>query len=181
MDGTRTLPWVWKAIEVAALAAVLLLLYQARQQANAVEDRVQKLDTRLAEYAVTSRQTASAAAPQLAGNAAPGDQEALAQRIVALLRANESHYLTAAQRAPAPDLEETPPATPEAERRVRQAQHIVAEALARGKLEREAVVKLRELQSQSGSDPRFAAMRNEIIAAINQQKLIPEDAAFVAF
>jgi len=181
MNDNRALPWVWKAIEAAALAAVLLLLYQARQQANAVEERVQKLDTRLAEYAVTSRQTASPAALQLAGGAAPGDQEALAQRIVALLRANGSPYPTAAQRVPAPEHEETPPATPEAESMVRQAQRIVGEALSRGKLEREAVVKLRELQSQSGNDPRFAAMRNEIIAAINQQKLIPEDVAFVAF
>lgn len=181
MNGTRTLPWVWKTLEVAALAAVLLLLYQARQQAQAVEERVQKLDTRLAEYAVAGRQTASAAAPQLAGDAAPGDQEALAQRIVALLRADESHYLTAAPRAPVPGYEEAPPAIPEVESHVRQAQRIVGEALARGRLEREAVVKLRELQSRSESDPRFAAMRNDIISAINQQKLIPEDVAFVAF
>jgi len=180
MNDNRALPWVWKAIEAAALAAVLLLLYQARQQANAVEERVQKLDTRLAEYAVTNRQTASPAALQLAGGAALGDQEALAQRIVALLRANGSPNL-AAQRAPAPEIEEAPTASPEAESGVRQAQRIVGEALSRGKLEREAVIKLRELQSQSGSDPRFATMRNEIIAAINQQKLIPEDIAFVAF
>jgi hypothetical protein len=98
-----------------------------------------------------------------------------------LLRADGSPYPTAAQRAPALEQVDAPPASPEAESRVRQAQRIVGEALARGKLEREAVVKLRELQSQSGNDPRFAAMRNEIIAAINQQKLIPEDVAFVAF
>jgi hypothetical protein len=171
MTYNRAIPWVWKAIEAAALAAVLLLLYQAQQQAKAVEERVQKLDTRLAEYAVASRQTASPAALH---------QEALAQRIVALLRANESSYPTAAQRAPAPEHEETPPTNPEADSRVRQAQHIVNEALSQGKLEREAVVKLRELQSQGGSDPRFAAMRNELIAANNQQKLIPEDVAFVA-
>jgi len=181
MNDNRALPWVWKAIEAAALAAVLLLLYQARQHAKAVEERVQKLDTRLAEYTVTSRPTASPAALQLAGDAAPGDQEALAQRIVALLRANGSTYPAAVQRAPAPEHEEAPPAIPEAESRVRQAQRIVGEALSQGKLEREAVVKLRELQSQSGNDPRFAALRNEIIAAINQQKLIPEDVAFVAF
>jgi type II secretory pathway pseudopilin PulG len=178
MNDTRAFPWVWRAIEAVALAAVLLLLYQARQQANAVEERVQKLDTRLAESAVTSRQTASPAALQLAGDA---DQEALAQRIVALLRTNASPDPTVAQRAPSQEHEETPTATPETENRVRQAQRIVGEALSRGKLEREDVVKLRELQSQSGSDPRFAAMRNEIIAAINQQKLTPEDVAFVAF
>jgi hypothetical protein len=172
MNDNRALSWGWKAIEAAALAAVLLLLYQARQQANAVEERVQQLDTRLAEYAGASRQTASPAALQ---------PEALAQRIVALLRANESPHPTAAQRESAPEQEEAPPANPDAESSVRRAQRIVAEALAQGKLEREAVVKLRELQSQSGSDPRFAAMRNEIIAAINQQKLIPEDVAFVAF
>ena len=170
MNDNRAFPWVWRAIETAALAAVLLLLYQARQQANAVEERVQKLDTRLAESAVTMRQTAN-----------PAAQEALAQRIVALLRANGSPDPTAVQRAPAPEQEEALPATPDAESSIRRAQDIVAEALSRGKLEREAVVKLRELQSQSGSDPRFAAMRNEIIAAVNQQKLIPEDVAFVAF
>jgi len=172
MNDNRALPWIWKAIEAAALAAVLLLLYQAREQAKAVEERVQQLDTRLAEYAVTNPQTASPAALQ---------QEALAQRIVALLRASGSPYPTAAQRAPAPEREEAPPVIPEVENRVRQAQRIVDEALSRGKLEREAVVKLRELQSQSENDPRFATMRNEIIAAINQQKLIPEDVAFVAF
>ena len=87
----------------------------------------------------------------------------------------------AEQREPAAEPDEAPPATPEVEGRVRQAERIVDEALSRGRLEREAVIKLRELQSQSGTDPRFVAMRIEIIAAINQQKLVPEDMAFVAF
>ena len=181
MNDNRALPSVWKAVEAAAFAAMLLLLYQGRQQARAVEQRVQQLDVRLAECAVASRRIAGPAALPMARNAAARDQEALAQRIVALLRAGGSTYLAAAQRAPAPQREEPPPAMPEVESRVRQAQRIVGEALSRGKLEREAVVELRELQSQSGGDPRFAAMRTEIIAAINQQRLIPEDVAFVAF
>src|SRR5215510_8251393 len=110
MSDNRALPWVWKALEVAALGAALLLLYQVQQQGKAVEERVQQLDTRLAEYAAARRQTASPAALQLAGDAAPGDQEALAQRIVALLRASGSPYPAAAPSAPAPEYEEAPPA-----------------------------------------------------------------------
>jgi len=105
----------------------------------------------------------------------------LARRIVALLRAGGSAGPAAVQRSPEPEREEAPPAAAEAESRVRQAQRIVGDALARGKLERQAITRLRELQAQSGNDPRFAAMRNEIITAINQQKLMPEDVAFIAF
>lgn len=182
MNDDRASRWAWRAIEAAALAAVLFSLHQTRQQVDAVEERVQRLDTRLAESAVTSARDASTAPLRLAGDAAAGDQEALAQRIVALLRAHGSAGpAAAAQRALAPESEETSLENAEVEGRVRQAQRIVAEALARGKLDREAVSKLRELQSRSGSDPRFAAMRSEVIAAINQQKLVPEDVAFITF
>jgi hypothetical protein len=173
--------WTWRTIEAAALAAVLVLLLQSRQQLAAVEERVQRLDVRLNERAVASRVTEGTSMPRAAGDATPGDQEALAQRIAALLRANGSASLAAVQRAPAPEREAAPPANDEADSRIRQAQGIVNDALSRGKLARDAVARLRELQARSGNDPRFATLRDEVIAAINQQKLIPEDVAFIAF
>jgi hypothetical protein len=181
MNDNRVLAWVWKAIEAAALGAVVLLLYQTRQQTAAVEERVRKLDARLAESATSSQRTTSPAVLQVAGVAGLGDQEALAQRIVSLLRSNGFPEATTAPGEPAAEPEEARPTSPEAESRVRQAERIVSQALSQGRLEREAVIKMRELQSQSGNDPRFVAMRNEIIGAINQQKLVPEDVAFVAF
>ena len=70
---------------------------------------------------------------------------------------------------------------PEAERRAREAEEIVAAVLASGRLRIDDTLQLRNLESGSQGHPAFGGMRDRIVAAINDQRLQPEDLAFISF
>ena len=66
------------------------------------------------------------------------------------------------------------PPAPAPLERVQQAQRIVDDAMARHQLRASDVQRLRELREQNPEDADFRELRDEIIAAINEQRLVPE-------
>ena len=181
MNGSGRLAWILTAIEMGVLGAVVFLAWQTRTTALGIEHRVRAIENRLADVAMPNQPAANPAALQFGGIAAMRDQEVLAQRIAEILRTTERCSTSPSQGAPTVEPDEEREQSPEVEKQVGEAGRIVSDALSRGRLERQAVTKLRELQAASGGDPRFVAMRDQVIAAINQQQLVPEDVAFVAF
>lgn len=175
-----------RGIQVLLLAAIAVLLWSDWRARRADDERLRRVEQTLQEL---GREVARASAAQASVQAPSAvtailDREALAQRVVGLMRAS----LPATAPCDEQDVEPEPkserePKTfgPDEEAKAREAEQVVSASLASGHLRVEDVMRLRNLESASKGHPDFVGMRTRIIAAVNDQRLVPEDMAFVAF
>lgn len=178
-DTVARLTCVTQFVVLAAMAAFLWGDWRARR---VDAERWQRLELTLKELEHAVNQ-ASAARPSTV--TAMMDREALAQRVVGLIRAG-----TPATSAPCDETARKPEPMPESEpktfgpdedAKAREAEQVVSASLASGRLRVEDVLRLRNLELASKGHPDFVGMRSRITGAINSQRLAPEDMAFVAF
>jgi hypothetical protein len=175
--------------QVVLLAAVAVLLWGDWRARRLDAERWRRLDRIVEEL---GRASSDGSPPPgslvtAAATMAVTDREALAQRIVGLIRATLPASAAAGtcacdekDRSPSAKAE---PRTfgPDEDGKAREAEQIVAASLASGHLRVEDVMRLRNLELASKGHPGFAGMRARIFGAINNQKLVAEDMAFVAF
>jgi hypothetical protein len=176
-----------RGIQVLLLAAIAVLLWSDWRARRADDERLRRVEQTLKEL---GREVARASAAQASVQppsavSAILDREALAQRVVGLMRAS---LPPSAAPCDEQDAEPEPKSEPEPktfgpneEAKAREAEQVVSASLASGHLRVEDVMRLRNLESASKGHPDFVAMRTRIIAAVNDQRLVPEDMAFVAF
>jgi hypothetical protein len=116
--------------------------------------------------------------------AAPVADEALAEKVASRILANIP------QKAPEPSAradeageDPTDPEARTAEQRalLARATELVDQSIRSGRLSRADVMTLRTAFSEVGAGPAQGELRSRIIRAINDQKLVPEDPAFILF
>ena len=123
-------------------------------------------------------------APQIA-------EEALAEKVAERVLANMGRPVSALNpsvrmdpaHADAADAEspEPPPRTREQQGLVVQAKQVVDRSIRSGHLTRADVIELRHVFSNVGGGPEQAELRTQVLRAINDQKLVPEDPGFILF
>ena len=172
-----------RIVEVVLLATAIVFLWvdwRARQLDSA---RLERLEQRIDGWAGVQ------AVPTAVSADAAMEREAIAQRVAELIRISSPQSAPIAcpndsNRRP----DSAPVEDPDDERlsadaaaKAHEAELIVAASLSSGKLRVGDVIRLRTLELASKGHPDFATMRTRIITAVNDQKLAPEDMAFVAF
>lgn len=178
MIGTANPGKLSRIALVALLAAVAVLLWSDWRARRVEAERWQRLEQTLGDLRHTVAEASTARSSTVS---AIVDREAVAQRVVGLIRA-----ATPAPAAPCDEKARDPEPEPKAfgpdeEAKAREAERIVSASLTSGRLRVDDVLLLRNLELASKGHPDFSGMRARIIAAINNQQLVPEDMAFVAF
>lgn len=110
--------------------------------------------------------------------------EAVASRVAARMgerNAKPSDLAGDSIEARSEEPEEPAVRTPEQQQLVAQATRVAESAIRTGRLMRSDVEELRSLFGRSGPAPEQIALRDRLIQAINEQKLVVEDPAFILF
>jgi len=163
--------WILAGAQLLLLAGVALLWREARSARADQAERGRALESRLGELERQQRLTTLAVAGAAAPAAAPRCPPDAGGRRAEVELPGERGSSGAAQRPPAAG-------GPEVEARIREAREIAAGAISRGLLRRDDVLALRQLAVE---EPRFQAIRDDLFAAINAQRVTPEDLAFIVF
>lgn len=178
MEKTDTVARLTRIAQLVVLVAVCVFLWSDWRARRVDAERWQRLEQTLKEL---ERTVAQASTSRPSTVSALMDREAVAQRVVGLMRAAApASAAPCDEKAPEPEPE---PKTfgPDEDTKAREAEQVVSASLASGRLRVEDVMRLRNLELASKGHPDFAGMRARVIAAINSQQLIAEDMAFVAF
>jgi hypothetical protein len=187
MTNEQRIPFRWTHVaQAVAVCAIVGLLWEARgarddggQRIAALEQRLVDLSEQQSQLTAATRQSALASARTqvslasvTTGSAGEEVQNTLMQEVQHCEQLVEA---AAQEKAP---LQPRPPAPAE---RVQEAQGIVDRVLSRRKVTAEDADRLRFLRTKYPDDPELKALREELVIAINEQRLVPDIGAVGAF
>lgn len=182
MSGKPLSIWRWSIAAAGASALAAGLAWHEHREAQRFNELNQHIEAAL--RAAPSR--AGGNVGLRIGAALPDDAlaELVAQRVLAIIGpakacAGPPDATEAEPREPEP--REPEPRTREQMVLLSQATDLVDRSIRNGRLTRADVLTLRRTFAQLGGGAEQAELRGQVVRAINTQKLVPEDPAFVLF
>lgn len=168
-------------VQLGLLVAIAALLWSARSARDEETQRhkilVERLDVLVLQQAALA-ESAQQAARLATRTAAPGASAVEPQQLMAAL----NQAKCAAAEEPSGRDEKAPVAlAPAPVELVREFQQIVDSAIGSRRLRVDDVLRLRALREANPEDPELLDLRDEIVTAINDQRLIPEPGAHTFF